>query len=124
MHEWKDRTEESRARYVRARRLNGLNRWVFHSRWQEEVKGRAAFAYVRGQAHREEIDPETDWVELDPPPREDVAAFVDVLERKYRRKRVPHMHLAEAKVLLESYGAAPAEPDADDIQEVDEWDED
>lgn len=124
LHEWKDkdRSGDGRSRYVRARWLHGLNQWEFHERWHAEAKG-PGWGFVRDQPERPALDPEEEWAPLDPPEREDLTALVDVLERKYRRKRVPHALLSDAMTRLEKLGPAPAVEVVEEIFEDEiEWD--
>lgn len=75
-HEWHDRDDDDVLRYVRARLFGG--RWTLHARTKDAPE----------------------WVELSPPPLDDLHALRDVLWRKYQRKRVPHHHVVALDALI------------------------
>lgn len=86
-HEWRERTDEGELRLVRARHHGG--------RWRLQSRLRSAEG----------------WSDHEPPLLEDLLALRDVLDRKYRRGRVPHELRAEVDALIEAAGGVP--PDAD-----------
>jgi hypothetical protein len=49
---------------------------------------------------RPKEDPE--WIPLDPPSAPDLALLLDVLRRKYQRRKVPHSHVEQVERWMES----------------------
>lgn len=75
-HEWREKTEEGETRLVTATRHGG--KWSLRSRLKSE-------------------DEWTDFptIELD-----DLETLLDVVSRKYQRRRVPHEQVLEVEALI------------------------
>lgn len=78
---WRTETEDGEIREVRVNRVAGV--WRFQSR----EKG------------------ETEWTRHDPPRVEDVRHFVEMVERKYQRRRASLKTVQELRKLLEELQA-------------------
>ena len=69
-HEWRERAEDGRKRTIRAQHF--AKQWRFTERWEGE----------------------TEWIPLTEPSLEDLRALLEVLQRKYRRGRIPWEQVA------------------------------
>lgn len=76
-HVWKERTESGEKREVRTHKEGG--KWRFQSK----------------------LETDEHWTYHDRPDPADLRALIDVLERKYRRKRVSYDDILLAKRLLQ-----------------------
>lgn len=75
-HEWRETTDEGETRLVTASRHGG--KWQLRSRLKSDAE----------------------WTLFSVIPLEDLETLRDLLERKYRRNRVPETHVLEVDALI------------------------
>ncbi len=75
-HVWKERDDEGRKREVRATKFGGA--WKLQAKYSDEES----------------------WTYYDPPLLEDLRTLLDVIERKYRRRRASAEDVAAVEKLL------------------------
>ena len=90
VHEWHERTDDGRKRYIRAH-------WDSRQ-WRFTV-----------------LEPEAeDWMPVERPSVEDWQALRDVLWRKYQRKRIPYKFIERVDAMLAELGAGPEPTEAEE----------
>ena len=77
-HEWRENTDEGAIRLVRASRHGG--KWQLRSRLKSDAE----------------------WTEFPVIPLDDLETLREILEKKYRRNRVPHDQVLEVDALIEA----------------------
>lgn len=75
-HEWKESTDDGSIVFYRAN--HHASRWMLYRRPKDDPG----------------------WIALDPPSAQDVALLLDVLRRKYQRRKVPHAHVEQIEQWL------------------------
>ena len=75
-HEWSEKTEDGETRLVTATRHAG--KWQLQSRLKSEKE----------------------WTRFAKIDLDDLESLLNILERKYRRNRVPHEHVKEVEALI------------------------
>lgn len=87
-HEWKESADDGSTVFYRANHHAG--RWSLYRRPKEDPA----------------------WIALDPPSAEDLRLLVDVLQRKYQRRKIPHAHLIQVEKWLADTESSDAENSA------------
>lgn len=77
-HEWKESADDGSIVFYRAN--HHASRWTLYRRPKD--------------------NPE--WIPIDPPTAVELALLLDVLQRKYQRRKVPHAHVEQVARWLES----------------------
>jgi hypothetical protein len=75
-HEWKESDDDDNIVFYRANHHAG--RWSLYRRPKDEPG----------------------WTPLDPPSAPDLRLLLDVLQRKYQRRKVPHAHVIQVEKWL------------------------
>ncbi|MDF1815968.1 MAG: hypothetical protein P1V20_27455 [Verrucomicrobiales bacterium] len=81
-HEWRDRDEDNRLIFYRAKHHSGV--WTFHSRPKDEEH----------------------WTNYETPPLELLESFRDVLWNKIQRRRAPEEQIAIIDAMLDELRSA------------------